>query len=158
MAGEHGELAVGRAGPLVRRAIPVEFDAVVVGVAEVEGFADAVVGGAVEFDACLEQTTEGVSELGAGGVDNGDVVKAGRAGRRWRAASAFPGVESNMMMIAAGGKEGGLVAEALGNFEAQDAMVKFQCAIEVCDLQVDMADSSGGIDGVNRACWLHVLI
>ena len=47
-AGVHGEAAGRGFGAIGFGAVPVELDAVEVGVVEVEGFADAVVGGAVE--------------------------------------------------------------------------------------------------------------
>jgi hypothetical protein len=72
--GLHGELAGGGAGPLGFGAVVVEFEAVVVGVAEVEGFGDAVVGGAFEGDVIGEEAAEGVGEVWAGGVEDGEVV------------------------------------------------------------------------------------
>src|SRR5580704_8264186 len=44
-AREHGELAVGGARPLLFRPVPVKLDAVVVGIAQIERLADAVIGG-----------------------------------------------------------------------------------------------------------------
>ena len=46
--GDHRELSLPRAWPFGFGAIPVELDAVAVGIAEVERLADAVVGGAFE--------------------------------------------------------------------------------------------------------------
>jgi hypothetical protein len=50
-------------------------------------------------------------------------------------------------MVAAGGEKGRRVAETLGEFEAQDARVEVEGALEVCDLEVDVADSGFGMDG-----------
>lgn len=77
--GEHCQGAVCGAGPLVGGAVPVEFDAVLVGVGEVEGFADAVIGGAVEGDVGGGEAAEGVGEGGAGGVEDCGVEEAGCA-------------------------------------------------------------------------------
>ncbi len=58
--GVHGEVAGGVAGPLGFGAVVVEFHSVAVRVLEVEGFGDAVVGGAVEGDVVGEEAAEGV--------------------------------------------------------------------------------------------------
>ena len=64
------------------RTVPVQLDAVAVGVAQVERLAHAVVAGAVERDAGVDQPAQRVGERGAGGVEDREVVEAGRAGRR----------------------------------------------------------------------------
>ena len=51
---EHRKRAIRRARPLLLRPVPVEFDAVLVGVAQIQRFADAVIAGAVELDAGAE--------------------------------------------------------------------------------------------------------
>src|SRR5439155_1644822 len=78
----HRDLAVRVAWPLVLRPVAVELDAVVVGVAEVERLADAVVGRAVEPDPGVAEAAEGVTEGGAGRISDRDVVEPG--GARWR--------------------------------------------------------------------------
>lgn len=57
-------MTVVAARPLVLRAFPVEFDAVAVGVAEVEGLADAVIAGAFERNAGVTEAAEGIGEGG----------------------------------------------------------------------------------------------
>ena len=79
-AGVHLELAGFGAGPLVRCAVDVEFDAVAVGIAEVQRLADAVVAGAVEGDAGLDEAAQGVGEVAARGVEDRRVIEAGGAG------------------------------------------------------------------------------
>ena len=50
---EHRQRAVRRARPFFLRPVPIEFDAVLVGIAQIKRLADAVVAGAVELDAGL---------------------------------------------------------------------------------------------------------
>ena len=69
-----------------------ELDAVLVGVAQVQGLADAVVGRALEFHAGGDQPAQGVGKKRAGGIQDGDMVQPGGVRRRGRAAGAFPGV------------------------------------------------------------------
>ena len=47
---EHRQRAIRRARPLFLRPVPIEFDAVLVGIAQIKRLADAVVAGAVELD------------------------------------------------------------------------------------------------------------
>ena len=70
--------------PRLARAVVVELDAVAVGVLEVDRDGGAVVGGVVDRVAVVEQPLDGAGELAPVGVDEGDVVEAGVAGRRRR--------------------------------------------------------------------------
>jgi hypothetical protein len=128
-------------------AIDVELDAVVIGIAEVEGFADTVVGGTVERDVVFDETAQGVCQRGAVGVENGDVKETCGAARRGFATAAFPGVEADVMMVSTRRDEGGLGAVALGELETEDAAVEGEGALQVGHLEVDVADADGGVDG-----------
>ena len=144
---EHRELAVRPERPLLLRPVPIELDAVVVGIAQIERLADAVVAGAVERDAGRHQAAERVGERGARRIEDRDVIEAGRAGRRRRAALALPGVEADVVVIAAGRDEGRLRAHALHQLEAEHAAIEGERAVEVGDLEVDVADPGAGMDG-----------
>src|SRR5215211_6419528 len=72
--------------------------------------------------------------------------EAGGTGRRWRAAFRGPGVEPDVVVVAAGGDEGGVRAPALHQLEAEDAAVELEGAVDVGDLEVDVADVDAGID------------
>jgi hypothetical protein len=50
LARVHGEITGRGAGPCCAGAVPIEFDAILVGIAEIEGLTYAVVGGSVERD------------------------------------------------------------------------------------------------------------
>jgi hypothetical protein len=50
-AGKHAERPIDGPWPLLARTIPVEFNAVVIGIAQVKGFTDSVVGSAIERNA-----------------------------------------------------------------------------------------------------------
>jgi len=162
MFGGHGELAFGVAWPLRGIAIDVEFEAVVVGIAEVEGFADAVVGGTVEGNFVFYKTAQSVREGGAVRVDNGDVKETGGAAWRGFAATAFPGVKADVMMVTTCGNEGCLGTVALGEFETEDAAVEGKGALQVRHLEMNVADADGGVDGrvheVNRDLRLLTMV
>lgn len=78
----HLQRAVGLFRPFVFRAIPVEFDSVVVGIAQIERLAHTMVAGAFKRDLCRDEATQSVGEQLAGRVKNGRMVKARGAGRR----------------------------------------------------------------------------
>ena len=92
--------AATRLGP-----IPVELDAVLVGIAQVERLADAVVAGAVERDAGRDQPAQRVGQRRACRIEDREVEQPGRARAAAAAAVALPGVEPDMVVIAAGGEE-----------------------------------------------------
>src|SRR6478735_3723926 len=59
---EHRQRAVRVARPLLAGPVPIQFDAVLVGVAQVERLADAVVAGAVERNAGGDNAMQGIGE------------------------------------------------------------------------------------------------
>jgi hypothetical protein len=51
-----------------------------------------------------------------------------------------------MVVVAAGGDEGGAGAGG-GHLEAEHPAIEIECALQVGDLQVDVADADPGVDG-----------
>ena len=78
------ELAVRPSRPFAARAVGVQLDAVVVGIAEVDRFADPVIRGAVERNSRCKHPTYCVSERRPVGIEHRDVEEARRPrlGRR----------------------------------------------------------------------------
>jgi hypothetical protein len=101
---DHREFAVLLAWPFVGRSVAVDLDAVAVGIVQVDGLADAVVGGAVDCDAMIDETLQRAGQLLARRIEDGEVVETGRSSLRRRTAAALPGVQSEVVMIAAGGE------------------------------------------------------
>src|ERR1017187_845211 len=64
--GEHRQRAVLLARPLLLRPVIIQLDAVLVGIAQVKRLADAVVAGAIERNAGLDQSMQRVRQRGAG--------------------------------------------------------------------------------------------
>src|SRR6185503_13227562 len=102
---EHCELTVGGARPLRLRPVPVQLDAVLVGIAKVERLADAMVRGAVERNAGLQHSSKRVGELRSRRIENRRVIETGGARRRRRAAKTLPRVQPDVVVIAAGGQK-----------------------------------------------------
>ncbi len=120
------------------------------GIAQVERFADAVIRGAVERHVRVDQAAQRVGERRAIGIADRRVIQA----RRWRrrgAVAALPGVQADVVVIAAGAEERGRRADAGGHLEPEHALVERERAVEVGDFQVDVPDVDAWIDGVGHA-------
>src|ERR1700686_1618221 len=102
---EHRKRAIRLARPLFLWPVPIELDAVLVGVAQIQRLADAVIAGAIELNAGADHAMQGIGQCRPRRIENCGVKQARRS--RWRrmAAFAFPGIEPDMMMIAAGRDE-----------------------------------------------------
>ena len=160
LAREHRQRSIRLARPFRLEAIPVQLDTVLVGIAQVQRFADAVVAGAVELNARREHTMQRIGQRRAGRIQNRGVKQAGGAGRRRMAAFALPGIQSDVVVITARRNECRLIAVALHDLEAEHAAVKSQCAVEIGDFQVDMSDAGAGDDGGvrhDRSCITFVM-
>ena len=145
----HGERAVGGAGPLVLGLVPVKLDAVLVGIAQIERLADAVVAGAVELQAGIDHPLERVGKVTPRRVQERRVEQAGGAGRRRPAAGALPGVQSDMVVVAAGRQERRLPPVELLHLEPEHPGIEADRPVDVGHLQVDMADARSRRDGTD---------
>ena len=105
--------------------VPIKLDAVLVRVAQVKRLGDAVIGGAVERDLGDDQTVQRVGERLAGRVEDSRVEEAGSARGGRRAAFVLPGVEAEMVVVAAGRNEG-RARVAGGQLEAEHRAVKIE--------------------------------
>src|SRR5579871_291482 len=158
---EHRQPAVGSARPLLGRPIPIELDAVVVGIAQIKRFAHAVVGGALERDLGFDEPAQRIGEARAGRIQNRQMIEAGGTERRWCAAAALPGIEPDMMMIAARGNERRLRTDALHQVETEHAAIKGERAIDVGDLEMDVTDAHSAVDrraGLVKRNWIASII
>src|SRR5688572_30022255 len=72
--------------------------------------------------------------------------QAGAIRRRRRPAETFPDVETDMVVVAARRNKRSLLTISLGQFETENAAIEAERALEVGDLQVDVADANAGID------------
>ena len=73
-------------------------------------------------------------------------------------AEAFPGVQADVVMIAAGGEEGGGVAHPDGHLKAEHVVVEAERALQVGHLEMHVADPGLGMDrfhGCEQAIRWH---
>jgi hypothetical protein len=132
------------------RAVPIQFHAVVVGIPQVQRLTDAVVARPIQGNARVKDTTEGIGQCTPCRVQNRGVVQARRSRRRRRTTQALPGVETDVVMIAARRHEGSLRPVPLRQLKAKDSAVKPECPLQVGDLQMDVTDADLGINRVRR--------
>jgi hypothetical protein len=141
----HRQFAVGIAGPVGLIAVAVQLHAIAIGVTQIDGLADTMVGGPVNGDACGNHAGKGSPQRGAVRIQKRGVIQAGMAGGWGGATGAFPSVQANVVVVIACGKEGGLVAVMLLDAKAKDAGIKGDGAVKIGDLEVDMTDTGGGV-------------
>jgi hypothetical protein len=142
--------------PLVHRAVPRQLEVVAVGVGEVHGLVGAVIGELAQRDARRLQPAHGVGEPRPGRIVERDVVEARHAVGLRAAAGGLPGVEPQVVVIAAGRDEqdvarrapAGDVARLGDDVEAEHADVEVAHPVDVGGAQVDVADAHAGIDRV----------
>src|SRR5882724_482025 len=94
----------------------------------------------------LHQPSESIGQGGTGGIQNREMIKAGRALWRCRPIATLPGVESDVMMITARGNKGRFFAMALCELEPKNAAVKIERALQMSHLQMHMPDVHAGTD------------
>src|SRR5262245_9381470 len=100
---------------------------------------------AFKRDFCDDKPAQGVGEEFAGRVKNGRMVKPGGPGPGRRSAPALPGIEAEVMMIAAG-RYKGRTWPACGERKSQYPAVEIERLLQIGNLQVDMADPHPGVD------------
>src|SRR5690348_339338 len=144
--GEHRRLPLGVERPFALRPVVIELDAVLVRIAQIQRDGDAVIARSVEADSGGEDATERIGEGLSVGIPDGGVVEARRVPGRGPAALRLPRVQSDVVVVAAGGDERGLLAVAGEDVEPQDADVEAERALEVGHLQVHVPDVHAGID------------
>jgi len=154
--GVHGEIAHGIARPEFLRFVTVKLDSILIGIAKIKRFTDAVIGSSVERNLSREESMQSCGEGGAIGIEDSGVVQTGGARRRRSTAETLPGVDGDVMMIAAGGKKGGAGTKALHQLQAEHAAVKVESAFDVCDFEVHMANADLGIDDEGRIVRLRL--
>ena len=86
-----------------------QFHAIAVRVAQVDRLGDAMVGRALQRNAGLQHPPQRLRQRRPIRVEQRDMIEAGGAGRRPGAALALPGVQRDVVVIAAGREEDGLV-------------------------------------------------
>jgi hypothetical protein len=134
------------ARPQLGRAIAIQLDPIPVRVVEVDRFAHPVVGSAGQRHARVDTAPHSVGEAAAIRVQDRVVVEAGAA-RGWRRpAGALPGVETDVVVVAAGREECRLTAEPLLQLEPEHIAVERERSVQVGNLEMHVADADLRID------------
>jgi hypothetical protein len=148
----HRDLPVLGARPLLTWAVAVELDPISIRVAQVDRLADSVIGCTTDRDARIPEAAERIAQRRSIRIADRNVVEARRP--RWRrgAAAALPGVDAEMMVIAAGAEERRLVADAQDEVEPEHVAVEAERPVDVRDFQMDVPDVDARIDRRGHAC------
>ena len=94
-----------------------------------------------------DHAVQRVGQRRPGRIEDRGVKQPGGARRRRMAAFALPGVEADVVVIAAGRDERRAGAHPLHQLEAEHAAIEAERAIEIGDLEMDMPDPGAGDDG-----------
>ena len=137
----HVQSAVWSPRPLLLGPVPIKLDSIPIGIAQIQRFTHAVVRCAFEWNACLNQAAQSIGEFGPSWINDREMVKARRSAMRRRTAVTFPGIQSDMMMIATSRKERRLLSVALREFESEHIPIKRKRPIKIGDLQMNVSDA-----------------
>lgn len=137
----HGQLALGIQGPLVPGPVPIEFYAVAIGVIQVDGLRDAMVRGAGKGVFLIYQSADDGGKIFSFRVKDGGMKETGRLVGGRRLALAQPGIQPDMMVIAAGRDKGGILAILGDQLKAQEAAIEIHGALQITYFQMHMTDA-----------------
>src|SRR5512140_49833 len=122
-------MAVLGQGPFGFGTVPRQLYALAVRVPQIECLAHSVIACAFEANASIDQPAQCIGQCRPRGIANSNMVEAGGM-RSWRrAAFAFPGVQSKVVMITARREERRFMSVALHQVEAEHATIKGNGAI-----------------------------
>src|SRR5215208_5572546 len=137
----HCESAFGSARPLLLRTVPVQLDAVAVGIPQVQRLEDAVVRGSVDGVVGFQEPLESKGEVMSLGVEDGEVEEPCRMRRSRVGVAAHPGVQADVVVVSARGEEDCVVSVPLGHLESENVPVEAKGPLDVRHLQVNVADT-----------------
>jgi hypothetical protein len=120
--------------------------AVPLGIVEVQRLVGAVVRGAVDAPAPIQQAREGGRQVAARRVVDREVVQAGGAGGRGRATPTLPGVQADVVVIATG-REKGRGAHVEEQIETQQVAIEADRPPKIGDPEMHMPDAGFCWDG-----------
>jgi len=146
---EHRQFAFGCVGPHFLWFIAILYP-VVIGITEVDGFADAVVCGTFQRNLRSQHPSHGSRKRRTSRVEDSGVVKPRCAGGWWGTAKAFPRVQCDVMMIPARRQEDRTITVSLSHFKPKYARVEPECPLQVSNFQVNVSNSNLRVNGEGR--------
>ena len=134
MTGIHRQAAIRMPRPFILGPIAVQFDAIVVRIAQVYGFTNAMIGGAVQIDARFDDAFKSLGQCSPVWVEDRRVIQTRRAGCGRRATQALPRIQSDVMMISACREKCRPFAQSLNDIEAEHAVIEADGPLQIRDL------------------------
>lgn len=105
-----------------------------------------MIGGTLQRDVRLDQAVKGVSQGGSIRVEDGGMEEPGAVAGRGRSVQAFPGIEADVVMVAACGEEGRRIPEALHFLKTEHVSVESQRSLQIGHLEMDVPDADLRMD------------
>ena len=113
-----------------------------------------MIAGAIERNACRQHAMQCISQRGSRRINNCGVKQPRRSRRRRATTLALPGVEADVVVIAAGRNKGRARTHPLHQLETEYAAIKAERTIEIGHLEMNMPDPRSRDDGLYRFCHL----
>jgi len=110
-----------------------------------------VVRAVVDRVVVVAQSTYGAPQRVTVGIEECHVVEAGVRRRGRRPARALPSVQTDVVVVVARGQEGGVEPDLTTidvHAEAERVAIERDSAVEIRDVEVDVADADGGMYGL----------
>lgn len=138
--GRHSD-TVARISPFATRAVTVDFNTVAIRVREVDGFADKMVGKALDGRAGPGNPPQRLGKLEAGGYQDGKMVQAGCP----RDAASIGILRQNKEVLRARAEVSG-IALATINAKAERLLVEWKGTVEVGDGEMNVPNFGVGVN------------
>jgi hypothetical protein len=99
-----------------------------------------VIGRTVQRYSGSEKAAKGICEQTPFRIEYRKMIKSGRTGWRRTSIFAFPGIQTNVVMISARAHKGCFIADSRNEFEAENATIKIQGTIKIGNFEMHMPD------------------
>src|SRR5205807_3008645 len=117
-----------------------------VGIPQIDGLTHAVVGRPLQRETGIEHPPHDAAESAAVGEEHREVVEPGGARRGPRGTPARPGIQTEMVVVAARGEKHRVGPIPRRNLEAQHVAVKSERPVQVRHGQMHVPDARAGVD------------
>ncbi len=135
---------------MLTRTIPIKLYAILIRIAQINGFADTMIGSTIKLYPSIEDTAQRHGKIGSCRMQNGQMKQARGMAWRRRRSLALPSIEPYVVMVTASGNEGCLLAKALCESESEHATIESQSSLDLRDLKMNVANAHAGRDRVRR--------
>lgn len=145
----HGKAALRIARPVFGCPITVNLDPVAIGIAKIDRLGYPVIGSTIQRHTRLKDARQSRPKGCTIRIEECRVVKPGMSMRGRVPPTAFPCVQTDVMMIPPRREKRGLITVVLLNLKAHDIAVKGDGAFQIGHFQVNMSNAGFGMCGIS---------